>query len=194
MKLFPMMLAGSAVLALAACGKGEEPGAGAGASAENQSVEQVATEMKKIALLPGEWETTQEVIDVQLEGAPKEMPAGMLEAMKGRKTTSKSCITPEQAANPSADFLTAQKDSKCTYSGFEMTGGTMKGSVSCPGPEGGSANMTMEGSYTADSYAASMEMQSEGMGGTSMPGMKMRMKMRTIGKRLGECTAATPKE
>lgn len=193
MKLFPMMLAGSAVLALVACDKAQEQGAGergAGAGAGNQSTEEVATEMKKIALQPGEWETTQEIVDIAVDGAPEGMPAGMFEAMKGRKTTLKTCITPEQAEKPDADFLTAQKDSKCTYSGFRMSGGTMKGTVTCPGAEGGSANVTMDGSYTPDSYAMNMEMQSEGMGGARMPGMTMHMKMRTTGRRIGECTAA----
>ena len=193
MKLFPMMLAGSALLALAACGKGSEQGTAsdAAAPADNQSAEEVASEMKKIALRPGLWETTQQVVDVQLDGAPQGMPAGMLDAMKGRTTTVKTCITPEQAAKPSADFLTAQKDNKCTYSGFEMSGGTMKGQVTCPGAEGGTAHVTMAGNYTPDSYAMNMEMQSEGMGGANMPGMMMHMKMRTTGKRLGECPADT---
>jgi len=190
MKLFPMMLAGSAVLALAACGKGGEQGA-TGSSAGNQSVEEVASEIKKISIQPGEWETTQEITDVKVEGAPEGMPAGMFEAMKGRKTTVRTCITPEQAEKPSADFLTAQKDSKCTYSGFEMVGGAMKGAVSCPAGEGGMAHMTMAGTYTPTSYAMDMEMRSEGMGGAQMPGMTMAMKMKTTGKRLGDCPAGS---
>jgi len=180
---------------LSACGKGDEQGAG-GASAANQSAEEVASEMKKVTLQPGEWETTQEVVDISIEGAPEGMPQGMMEAMKGRKTTIRNCITPEQAENPSADFLTAQKDSKCTYSGFEMSGGQIKGVVSCPGGEGGagSARVVMEGSYTPASYAMNMEMQSEGMGGTGAPGMAMHMKMRSTGKRVGDCPAGSATE
>lgn len=193
MKQFPMMLAGSLILALSACGKGSEQG-GTGTSSENQSVEDVASEMGKIALQPGEWETTQEVVDVRIENAPQGMPSGMMDAMKGRRTTVRNCITPEQAAKPSADFLTAQKNSKCTYSGFEMAGGTMKGTVSCPGGEGGSARVMMEGSYTPASYIIDMEMQSEGMGGTRAPGMAMHMKMRSVGKRIGDCPAASAGE
>lgn len=186
MKLLSMMLAGSAVMMLAACDNG--PGAG-----PDQSAQEVAAEMNKVTIRPGEWETTQEVVDVKIEGAPDGMPAGMMDAMKGRKTTVKTCITPEQAANPSADFLTAQKDSKCTYSGFEMAGGTVKGAVSCPSPDGkGKADITIDGSYAADSYQMAMEMQTAGMGGGEKgESMTMHMKMKTSGKRIGECPAPT---
>ena len=189
MRIVPMVLAGSAMLVLAACDKGSKEG-GADA-ARNQSVGEVASEMKKISLRPGEWETTQEVVDVKIEGAPEGMPKGAMDAMKGRKTTVKSCITPEQAANPSADFLTAQKDSKCTYSGFEMAGGAIKGAVSCPSPDGkGKADITIAGSYGAETYQMTMEMQAAGMGGPQTTAMTMHMKMRTSGKRVGECPAS----
>jgi len=183
-----MVLAGSAMLTLAACDKGPD-------AARNQSAGEVASELKKVSLRPGEWETTQEVVDVKIEGAPEGMPSGVMEGMKGRKTTVKTCITPEQAANPSADFLTAQKDSKCTYSGFEMAGGEIKGAISCPSPDGkGKADITIDGSYGAETYQMNMEMQAAGMGGAQTTGMSMHLKMRTSGKRVGECPAAPATE
>jgi len=187
MKLFPIMLAGTAAMLLSACDKG--PG-----EAKNQTAQEVASEMKKITMKPGEWETTQEVIDVKIENAPEGMPSGMMEAMKGRKNTVRTCITPEQAANPSADFLTAQKDSKCTYSGFEMTGGKISGAVSCPSPEGGKADITLDGDYSSEGYQMNMEMKAVGMGGPQASNMTMHMKMRTSGKRVGECTQAPEKQ
>ncbi|MPT48463.1 MAG: DUF3617 domain-containing protein [Sphingobium sp.] len=184
MKLFSVMLAGSAMMMLAACDKG--PG-----EAKNQSVEDVASEMKKISLQPGEWESTQEVVDVKFEGGKEAAPPALIEAMKGQKQTSKSCITPEQAANPSADFLTAQKDSNCTYSGFEMAGGKIQGKISCPAPQGqqGKADVTIDGTYSETAYAMNMEMQAAGMGGPAAGDMKMHMVMKTSGKRIGDCPA-----
>jgi len=176
---------GAALIGLSACGtSGDQP-----ASGDAQGVKEVASEMKKIALQPGEWETTSEIIDVQMEGAPQGMPAGALDAMKGRTTTVKKCVTPEEAANPDADFLTAQKDSQCTYSGFEMANGAIKGNVSCPGEHGSTANVAMEGIYTSDSYAMTMNMDAAGIGDGAPAGMKMRMKMKISGKRIGECPA-----
>lgn len=194
MKNRAILVASAALLALSACDKGDKTPS-APAAGGSQSVEDVAAEMKKVALQPGEWETTSEVVDVKMEGAPKGMPPGALDAMKGRKTTFKNCITPEQAANPSADFLTAQKESKCTYSGFQMTGGTVQGAISCPGGQGRGMTATMKGIYTPTSYDIGMDMTTGGggAGDASAPAMSMQMKMRTTGKRIGECTAASKK-
>lgn len=188
MKKFAILISGTALLVLGACGTGGEKTGDAAGSGEEQSAEQVVSEMKKVSLQPGEWETSSEIVDVRIEGAPQGMPPGAMDAMKGRKTVNKSCITPEQAANPSADFLTAQKDSKCSYSGFEMAGGTVKGTVSCPGGDDGKAVITMDGNYTPTSYAMNMEMNGSGMGGAG--GMTMHMKMKTTGRRIGECPAS----
>jgi len=191
MKNRTILIASAALLALSACDKSDKsPSAPAGGS---QSVEDVASEMKKVALQPGEWETTSEIVDVKMEGAPKGMPPGAIDAMKGRKTTFKNCITPEQAANPSGDFLTAQKDNKCTYSGFQMTGGTVQGAISCPAGAGPGMKATMKGVYSPTSYDIGMDMNTGGGGGASAPAMSMQMKMRTTGKRIGECTAASKK-
>lgn len=195
MKAVAMMVAGTMLLGLAACDKGD----GNKGSGKPQSAQDVAAEMKKITIRPGEWETTQEVIDVKVEGAPQGMPTGMFEAMKGRKVSARNCITPEQVNKPSADFLAAQKDSKCTYSGFAMSGGKISGEISCPAGDGGGAtHVTTSGSYTPESYEMTGVMQSNGMGaGSGMPGMDkmtMRMTVKTVGKRIGACTpeAGTP--
>jgi Protein of unknown function (DUF3617) len=149
----------------------------------NQSAEKVADAMSKVRLEPGEWEATQEVVDIQITGAPKGMPADAMKSAIGRKTTVKHCVTPEQAAKPSADFLAAQKDSKCTYSNFAMEGGTIHGSVTCPGGQGGKMIASMLGTYASDHYDMAMTMNMDGM----QPGMAMAMKMKTSGKRIGEC-------
>ena len=187
MKTFAITLSASTMLALAACSGGSDSGTPSTAPGEEQSAEEVASEMEKVSLMPGEWESTSEVIDVQIEGGPEGMPAGIADMMKGRKTVTKNCITPEQAANPSAEFLTTQKDNKCTYSDFAMKGGTMTGKVSCPAGDSGKADMAMKGSYTPDSYDMTMNMNAAGMGGGAPAGMTMVMTVRTSGKRIGEC-------
>ncbi len=188
MRSIAIMLASSAILALGACDKGGEAIDNGGGA---QTAQDVATEMKKISLQPGEWETTSEIVDVTMENAPQGMPPGMMDTMKGRKTTVKTCLTPEQAEKPNADFLTAQKGSNCTYSGFEMAGGTIKGNVSCTGGQGGNATVAMTGIYTPASYTMTMDVTSAGMGGPQAQDMKMHMKMKTSSKRVGECPSST---
>lgn len=186
MRTIAIMLAGSALFALGACGKSEDK---ADSGGETQSAQEIAAQVKKVSLQPGEWETTSEIIDARMENAPEGMPAGMMNSMKGRKTTVRNCITPEQAENPGADFLAAQKDGRCTYSGFEMSGGTIRGTVTCAGDGSGTATMKMEGVYTPTSYTTTVDMQSAGMAGAQAKDMTMHMTTKVSGKRIGECPA-----
>lgn len=177
-------LAVAVALALSGCGEKEEASTPV-ANNNPQSSEQVASAMGKVTIKPGEWEITQQVVDLQVTGAPKEMPVEAMRSAMSKVNVIKHCITPEQAAKPNADFLAAQKDSKCTYSGFNMDGGVINGSVTCPGGQGGKMTATMQGIYQPTSYALTMDMNMAGMS----PGMNMVMKMKTNGKRIGECTA-----
>ena len=112
------------------------------------------------------------------------MPPEALRQMVGQNTSVSNCVTPEQAARPSANFLAAQKDSNCTYRDFSMKSGRMTGTMSCAAPGmPGSMVMTMEGSYRPTSYEMKMDMQSSGMPG----GMNMKIRARTTGKRIGDC-------
>jgi len=181
-----MILMGCAALLLTACDKKAATGP--------MSAEQVADKMDSVKLEPGEWEATQEILDVQMTGLPEGAPAGAMKQMIGQKNTVKHCITPEQAAKPGADFLAAQKDAKCTYANMDMSDGVINGAMTCAAPDNPKAvmKMTLNGTYQPASYAMAMEMQSQGMQG----GMGMTMKIKSQGKRIGDCPAgreATPK-
>nr|WP_254306092.1 DUF3617 family protein [Sphingopyxis sp. BSNA05] len=65
--------------------------------------------MNRVTLEPGEWENTVEIVDVEIEGLPEGVPAGAIDSMKGKVTTTKSCITREEAENPGAQFLPHRK-------------------------------------------------------------------------------------
>ncbi|MGK2909303.1 MAG: DUF3617 domain-containing protein [Sphingobium sp.] len=176
----------SAALLLSGCGKNDKAASGP------MTAEQVAKKMDTVKIEPGEWEATQEIVDVQMTGLPKDAPANAMKQMIGQKNTIKHCITPEQAAKPGADFLAAQKDAKCTYENMDMSGGTINGTMSCSAPNSPKAvmKMTLRGTYQPSTYAMAMEMESQGMQG----GMGMTMKLKSSGKRIGDCPAsAAPK-
>lgn len=183
MKRATILVGAAMLLTLGACSKGNEKDEGHGGP---QSAQEVAEEMGEVKIQPGQWQTTQETTDVKIENAPEGMPAGMMDAMKGRKTTVTYCITPEQAEKPGGDFLSGQKDAGCTYSDFSMSGGKISGTMNCTGGQGqGKMVLKMSGSYSPTSYDTSVDMESEGMG----DGMKMRISSRTSGKRIGDCPA-----
>ena len=62
------------------------------------TAEEVAEEMNKVTLEPGQWENTVEIVDVKIDGLPDGVPASAMDGMKGKVTTSKSCIRKKPTA------------------------------------------------------------------------------------------------
>lgn len=172
MKNLPVIAAG--LLALAACSQEPEE------KGRQMSAEEVADELSEMRIEPGQWEATNEILSANAPG----MPEGMLKQMVGQKTTVQNCITPEQAAKPSANFLAAQENSNCTYQDWSMDGGRMTGTMTCEGGEmPGKMVMTMEGEYGSTRYDMNMDMQTSGLPNN----MSMTIKARTTGRRVGDC-------
>jgi hypothetical protein len=179
MKAAFLLPTAAALLALSACDK--MPG-----KSGEVSPDDVASKMNSVKLLPGEWEATQQITDVKMTGLPQGAP-DPAKAMTGHISTYKHCITPEQAAKPSADFLAAQKDAKCTYSNMDFAGGAISAAMTCQMPQqpGTVMKMAMKGTYMPDHYAIAMDVDSSGMAN----GVGMMMKMKSTGKRIGDCPA-----
>ena len=166
-----------AVLLLAACGgqSGNEQTAtnGAGGASGSGSA--------NVALQPGQYETTVEVTRMSVANMPN-MPAGMTPPTPP-PTTVRSCLTPEQAAQPNANFLSGSGDSGgCEYSNFSMDGGRMRGTVECSS-EGSTMRSTFDGRIGGDGYQMTSQAQ------VTASGMTMEMDTRTTARRIGDCPA-----
>jgi hypothetical protein len=169
----PIAAAAALLTLLSACGS-EAP------SGQTMTADEVADKMSEVRIKPGQWEVTSEIVSANAPNLPDQAVRHML----GQKTKILNCITPEEAARPSADFLSAQKDSKCTYRDWSMDNGRMSGTVICEaGSLPGKMVMKMDGHYGAESYDLVMDMESSGL----PDGMTMTMKARTTGKHVGEC-------
>jgi hypothetical protein len=166
----------AAALVLAGCG-GQQP-----AEADrNMSAEEVAEELQGMKIEPGQWEATNEIVSATAPG----MPGDIMKQMVGQKTTVSNCISPEQAANPQANFLAAQQNNNCTYQNWSMTGGRMTGQMTCEGGQmPGRVVMTMNGNYSPTQYNLDMDMNTSGLPN----GLTMNIKAKTTGRRTGECT------
>lgn len=168
-------LAGAAAL-LTACGeKANEP----------QSREEVAKEVQKVQLKPGQWEGTYTLEDINMPNMPgggDQMKEQMKKAMS--RTALRYCVSPEEAANPSGKMFSGQENKDCTYKGFDASGGSVKGEIACKS-EHGVMNATMSGSYAPESYEMRMDMKMTGAPG----GMDMSMKAKTSGKWIGATCA-----
>lgn len=169
------LILSAAVLVLAACGKpggGNESSAAAGGGGSGGG----------ISLQPGEWEMKTEVVNVAAEG----LPAGMAEGMKKTaSSTTRTCMTPEEAKGPKGDLFAGDKSGNCKSEGFSWAGGRISGKTVCTGQGGaGKTEMTMDGTYSAQNMDMTMKSK------TDLGGKAMTMEMRVSGRRLGECSAA----
>ena len=162
----------AAFAALAGCERQQD-------ASRDMSPEEVAAELARVKIAPGQWEATTEILSVK---GP--LPEEMMKQMRGQKTSVANCITPEQAARPSANFLAAQQDSECTYRDFSMRNGRLTGSMTCTGGQfPGEMQTQMSGEYGPESYNMKMDKETSGIPG----GGTLEITARTTGKRVGEC-------
>ena len=180
MKHSLVLIACTAVLA--ACNKGPE------INVKNASVGEVAEQVREAAagqtlIEPGRWESKVTLLDVEAPGLPPQFAAQMKQTMaKVQGGTMATCLTEADIKRPKEDFF-AGRSKNCRYDHFTMSGGKIDAQMNCAAGDGGTMSMTMNGSYSTDSYEATMAMTSSGNG--KMSGMKM--KSHTESHRVGAC-------
>ena len=178
-----LVIAGVAMLA--ACSKGPQ------INEKNASVSEVANKVRAAAgdqgfVDPGKWETMVNVLDVDIPGMPAEMAAQMKQTMgKMQEHNFTSCLTEADVKRPKEDFF-AGSNKDCRYDHFTMSGGKIDAALRCEGKgEDGAMTMTINGSYSRDSYEATMAMD---VAGGREGGMKIRSHSQS--HRVGQCSAA----
>lgn len=144
---------------------------------------EVAAELRELRVEPGLWEATSFVLDVRGENMPREAQA----RIKGHRRTIRNCVTPAQASRPDANFMQIQERGACTYRGFSIEGGRMRGEMRCAGGGlPGAMTTSMDGRYGAGRYDIRMRMVSTGMPEAA----NMTIETRIVGRRIGSCAPA----
>jgi len=131
------------------------------------------------SLKPGMWETTTEMTEMKMEGAPAAANA----AFKPTRTVTKHCVTPQQASAGVPNMEPPQHGGRCDIQNRSWSGGTINLAMSCSGPNGeGRADIKATGRYDDSSFtmdnATSM---------TGPNGVRINSRMRVSGKRVGDC-------
>jgi hypothetical protein len=151
---------------LAACGQSGASNQAAGTSASSAS-----GASSIVALQPGEWES-------QVQPAmTSPSPPG------ARQVKVRFCITPEQAANPTAAAMTGDHGSShCTMKDYSVAGGRIHGTTTCN--MGTSlVRMTSDGQYTATTYEMTIKSQID------VRGRSINNEMHVTARRVGDCPA-----
>jgi hypothetical protein len=159
-------------------------------NARNASAEEVATQVADSGgsgqfVRPGKWQSRVQIEQFDLPGAPPGV-ANSLRGVQDRSTVQESCLTPEQAKRPKEDFF-AGKGKNCRYDRFTMANGKIDAVMQCSG-DGMAQTMTMQGSYSPETYQMRMSMKADAGAG---PAGGMTMTMRVDSKRIGECDGKT---
>ena len=149
------------------------PGCGSEEGPRNMNAEEVAAVLSDLRIEPGLWELSSEVADVRAPDLPVEVRTRMI----GPRSRMRHCITPEQAGQPSANFLAMRSDSACAYRDVTFEDGRLRGAMTCP-----DATAQMDGRYGSRGYEMRMAMASP------MPdGKMMELEVRARGRRIGDC-------
>jgi len=160
---------------VAACGSAED-----GPQEAELSANEVAEQLSALEIEPGLWESTTQIVSVS---GP--LPEEALKQMTGQRTSIRNCITPEQAKRPSANFLAAQQNSDCTYQQFKVENGRLNGRMTCSGGDLPDEMVTvMNGAYGPEGYDMVLDMETAALPGN----LAMKIKARTEGRRVGECS------
>lgn len=168
-------LAVTALIALAGCGKSGDSSGGNSAAGDRGSASAAAGSGGS-GIQPGMYETTTEM---KMSG----LPANLAKAMEGTKTTSRNCVTPEEANRPSGELFSGEKKEGCESKDNVFAGGRIKGTLVCKGkrPGEGVSTITMDGTYGSDNYDVRTMMT------MSAEGREMKMEGHTVGRRVGDC-------
>jgi hypothetical protein len=162
------------LIALAGCG---------GDSQRAMSADEVAAELGHLRIAPGLWQTTSVVIDASGPNMPVNVRADMLR----HRRTERHCISAAEAARPAANFVRMQTSSACTYAGFSVADGRMRGTMRCVGGGlPGVMTTIIDGHYAPNGVDIAMHMAATGQPN----GTDATIATQTYGRRIGDCPAA----
>lgn len=147
------------------------------------------------SIQPGQWEMTARVVSIEMPGAPPALQE-QIRSQSRRADTSRTCITPEQAANPLNEFqrmATSMPGQTCQISENVFSAGVIRFAMTCQasGEAPSSTRMSMTGQYAATSIDVSLAFDVENPG-EGAPGQTLRMRSSLTGRRLGDCPPAPP--
>ena len=165
-----------AALLLSACsgGSGGNDSAGTGEKAAGGEAAASGETMQA-----GQWDMTTQVVSINMPG----MPAGASPPMPAPTTVS-VCLTPEQVANPGANFATGSgANGGCTSDNMSWANGRVSGTVQCS-QSGTTMRSTLDGRFSGTTYDVTQRAEISGGGQT------MTTESRTTGRRTGDCQAA----
>jgi hypothetical protein len=171
----------TATILLGGCGK---------PAGEPRTAEEVAAEAAELAKpLAGQYETTVRLIEFSVPGLPPQQ-AEKLRAMMGNidGETQTTCLTQQEADKGFEESVRKLSEGRggmtCAYNRFDVDGGAFAAEMACKGPQGMTADLTIEGTTSATATSMTMDMRQKA---AMIPGGGINMTMKLEARRTGDC-------
>ena len=175
------LTASAAFLILTACGEEKtEPRTADEVIAEAGELEQPR---------PGQYRTSVELIEFSVPGLPAGQ-AEQLKSMMGNASAQGStyCLTEQEAGKGFEESIRKMTEGsgemKCEFGRFAVDGDEIDAALTCKGPQGVTADITLAGNAGAESSSMQMKMVQKA---AMLPGGEMRMQMKMDSARVGDC-------
>jgi hypothetical protein len=143
------------------------------------------------SLQPGLWEMAVELKSIEIPGAPPETQARMSSEV-GRSQVNQECMTAEQARNPIQEMregMARSQAASCRFFDEVFADGVIRIRATCPATAvgGSGGEISMEGSFTATTLQATLNVSTQGPNPAMQGATGIRMTTDIRGRRVGEC-------
>jgi hypothetical protein len=141
---------GLAFLALSACADDSADHDGDG----KISVKERASEMASDGFIPmqsGRWETKFVFTDIDVPSLGNNKKQQIMDEI-AKIASSASCLSPDEAKNPGADFFGGDGAENCTYKTFDLSGQDARFALVCSMKGMGSVDMELNGEMAAEKF------------------------------------------
>lgn len=130
---------------------------------------------------PGLWETKTNFTEIDMPAISERKKAKMLEKIS-EGFSSTSCLSPEDAKQPDADFFGGEGSENCMYERFDMSGQLAEIAVICTIENIGDVKINLNGKMepTVHAFDTELKISMPGLGDIGMNGTVER-------KHVGEC-------
>jgi hypothetical protein len=135
-------------------------------------------------LLPGNWKMSAGMTNMDVPGAtPEQMNA--FKSAVGTMSSQEQCVTAQDAKfDPETMAQAFKQGGDCTVNSFDVSGGTIAGSMSCKMADGTASDIAISGTISPEAFAMSATtlMIQEGL-----PEGKANVTLEVKGERIGDC-------
>ncbi|RDC59492.1 hypothetical protein HME9302_00682 [Alteripontixanthobacter maritimus] len=136
----------------------------------------------------GLYNASTEMLEFDVAGLPPQQADRMKDMMSGMRGAPQSyCLTQadvEGGFKESLRRLNQKQGESCDFTAFETDGDDVDAAMSCSVPGGGTADIEMDGTVSAEQQDMVMTITTSS---SMIPGGKMTMKMRTTAEYSGPC-------